>query len=844
MIGTSIRSIRHLYRVSDASLKTILVKFKENAWEICKVMKTPNDSPFNGALFVFNNVYKQSNWPYDTVVTSDYFRKKNDISAVANYGRILTIYPTEFSTLGVVFNEITLLPDSFDSDYEKFLKENSKMIGSLTSSIGINTKDVKIKRLYIYSDGSKNFFQWAVNTYFKNGVSLSTIKSILQWNDSYKQLAKNLSKGTITAYTSRDSIIPLLDELSELRKEKRINDSINSFNTAQKKILKENKLSEDIRQALWRLSRLSDTKRLNFIKKMSSVDDFNELCRQLKFVTSVHFSWNKESLIDFLNNVENIKYEKIYENDNVVLIKAFDYETIKQLGKTTNWCISKNKHYWNNYIENYHGQTTQYIVFDFSKVEDDKLSIVGFTTTRNKGITAAHNFINEDLMGNAQNDQTLLESFISGFKDNKNIYSILGDLGIDITLIIEYDMPQYEWNKESAMKYLYECVNKENVDILKSEGDKIVLSVTDQNLRYFFGDTYHDNIPSDYYSLQHIIFMDFSKNKYDVNKIQFGIIEEGYGDEDYCNGVYNEHSLNSGKNFDSLLIEFGLPYNTIRRTNNPLVKLRNGIVSFNTPMIKECMKECSSKDLLRVMKNEIGDGSMYDLIMKSVESFMSFDYLKLFYDNNLKLNDIMPKDYISDLIKHFASNLRALSRSTDNFTNLNGISDEEIDDFYNFRIRRREDTKYVGYYLVIKQIIENEKFNGEDANNVYGKFLNYMDGCGKHIEIFEQIVDLFKDSLDYNSSHVNNSIIYLAKYTVFYGSPALKEFITKKSESNKVLKTNLERYTNEYEKRFKNKKENGLSGIYRITVNNNNDNLVTVARNAIDEFIDDLDGPF
>ena len=846
MIGTSIRSIRHLYRVSDTSLKTILIKFRESAWEVCKVIKMPKESRFGETIFIFNNVTRHSNWDYSTVISSKEFQKSANIEDVSgNYGRIISISSNDFSALSCLFQEIILLPNTFEADYEKFLKENSKMVSTLISNFCLNTRDVRTKRFYIYTEGSKNFFQWAVTLYYKHGIGMSTIKNILSWNESYKQLSKNLSKGTITAYTSRDSIIPLLGELSELRKEKRINDSINSFNTAQKKMLKENELSDDIRQALWRLSRLSDVKRLNFIKKMSSVNDFAELTRQLKFVTSVHFSWSKESFLDFINNVEGIKYEKIFENDNIVLVKTLDYETIKQLGKTTNWCISKNKHYWNNYIESHHGQTTQYMVFDFSKLEDDKLSIIGFTTTHNRGITSAHNFINEDLMGNNQNDQVLLNSFISQFKENRNVYSILADDGIDITLVVEYDMPPYKWNKDSIMDYLYECVNPENVEVLKSKDGKIVLSVTDQNLRYFFGDTYQDNISSEYYSMQHIIFIDLNKSRYDINKIQFGIIEEGYGDEDYCNGVYNERSLNEGKNFDSMLIEFGLPYNTIRRTNNPIVRLRNAISSFNAPMMNEAIKECDSKVLKTIIRNEIGEDSFFDILNRSVEGYMSFDYLNLLYDNGMTLHEVIPLSYIADLINNFAHSMKSVSRATTAFANMEGITDEEIKAFYNFNIERREDAKYIGYYLVIKMIFEKEKFNNRECTEVFKRFLSYMGGHNKQIEVFEQIVNLIKDNLDY--SQKCDAIINLSKYTVYFGSEGLKNFLYQKTKKYSVLKLCVDAFKEDFEKwRARQEKQKP-----KVTVSLEVPEIATVNINAgginyHDIFADlnDLDHPF
>lgn len=106
--------------------------------------------------------------------------------------------------------------------------------------------------------------------------------------------------------------------------DKRLNESINSFNTCQKKLLKNYELDEKDKHALSLFAKLSDAKRLNFIKKMSSVEDVGELLRQLRFITSTHFSWNKDSFIDYLNNVENLKYEIKYDKENIMVLKVYD----------------------------------------------------------------------------------------------------------------------------------------------------------------------------------------------------------------------------------------------------------------------------------------------------------------------------------------------------------------------------------------------------------------------------------------------------------------------------------------------------------------------------------------
>jgi hypothetical protein len=256
--------------------------------------------------------------------------------------------------------------------------------------------------------------------------------------------------------------------------------------------------------------------------------------------------------------------------------------------------------------------------------------------------------------------------------------------------------------------------------------------------------------------------------------------------------------LNEGKNFDSLLIEFGLPYNTIRRTNNPIVRLKNAITSFNAPMMNEAVKECNQKDLKNIIKGEVGKDSFYDILNRSVDGYMSFDYLNLLYDNGLCVHDILPLDYMGDLVKNFAHNMRSISRATNAFINMEGITDDEIKGFYNFKIERREDAKYIGYYLVIKMMIEKEKLTSHEYNEVFKRFFSYMVGLSKQLDVFEQITNLIKDKLDYGEKC--DAIMHLAKYAVFFGSEGLKNFIYEKAKTSLVLKSFVDLFKSDYEK--------------------------------------------
>lgn len=751
-------------------------------------------------MYIFNSCYNENNYSISTL--SSLSTEMHDMLSEVTHSRSLEVVKDchRFKGCDGLFSEITLLPKSFDEDYASFLKENAKIVKNLTEKYGVNTNDIRVKRIYIYTEGSKYFFQWAMDLYFKAGCSMRTIFNILTWNEHYKQLTKNLSKSTITAYTSQNSINDLMEELAILRNEKRVNDAINSFNTAQKKLLKTNEQSKTDKNTLARFSRLSDTKKTNFIRKVSTINDYQELMRQMRHVTSVHFEWSKDSFMDFIKNVDGINYEVVYENDSVVLVKVTDYETIKQLGKTTNWCISKNKTYWNNYIEHNHGKATQYMIFDFSKFEDDKLSIVGFTTTYNKGITSAHNFTNDNLMNGGNNmNSLLLKSYLARFDDSNSIYKILQDCGIDITLVAHYDKPQYKWSYEDLMSYLYECVDKNNVDIIKYDGNRLVLSVRDENIKYFFGDAYMDNISSDVYGEQHIIFADFAMSQYDPNKLVFGIIYDGGSEGNYCGCMYNETSLsvNANVNFDSKLIEFDVPYDIIRRTDDINKRARNAFTSFNVNMLMDCIKKeknCLHKAMVEYFEQE----NIYHTIYQSVINFLSFDYLNIIYDNGHYLNEYMDSGYIAEILKCSFNNLKTVSRQLYRNSVMEKPNEERIKAFYNEELKNRNDVLYVGNYLIIKEIIKRENKNDTDFNRIYCKILSNIYNSGLTGALIKELMYLMLDNLD--MSVRKDSTSYIISYFTRFGDEEMQDTVKKLAEKyhwitpiyESVLKTKLE----------------------------------------------------
>lgn len=770
MIGKDIRSVSHLSREIGTSLRTVLINFREYGWCFCKVMNIENKD-WGKVTLIFNNHYNYGMFKLSNVVSLKEFDKyRQDLSR--QYGRLFAVMQGDYRN-----NEVThficgivLMPETFDDDYAKFVKDNQKTINPLIHKYGFSLMDYHIMRIYAYSTGSKNYFSWAVNTHYQNRTSINAIKRILWWSENYGQLVKNLSKSTITAYKTYQDILHLFEEITVLKREKRINDVINTFNTAQKKILRNSEISDDDKKVFSNFYRLSESKKLNFIKKMSTITDFKEIMRQMRHVTSTHFSWNKESFMDYIMNVEDLNCEKIYEKDNIILVKVNDFETVKNLAKTTNWCISKNKTYWNQYVEKV-PDATQYIMFNFNEKEDALLSIVGFTCKYNKGITNAHNFINDNMLVNdVVSCNSFINSYISHFKKNVGIYNVLEENGIDINLVAKYDKPLFEWNKDSMYKYLYECVKKGNVDILVDKEDLVAISVKDRNIRYFLGDTYIDNTNSEFWSWQHIIFMDFSKNQYDPNRIQYALIKNGMNDEeDYCTNLFNEHHIDSNVSFDSKLSQFGLPYDIIRRIDDKYIRLRDAIQSFNIPIL---MKESKDKSLLKgVIFDYIGSESMADYIRMSLVDYMTFDYLDIFYNNGYKLTEFISENSIS---QHILFPLTFALATISNELKLDTIpSTDDIGKFFDRSIDNFKNTCYVGYFLALDKIVANEYREHERNDNLFKGVVKAILNLKSRGEMFDYIIGKI---VDYTKCNGNGEFMgNLASYIANFASKELKE---------------------------------------------------------------------
>ena len=693
MIGSYIRGLRHLVRILDFNTPQLVLMGNGSRQVMGAIMKVKTRWNLEQIIY-FQRMTSDRTFSLD-----DYYNDTKELirDLHREWGSSYVI--SGRGSLNQFGEEIILLPIDVKAQLSECIKRNRKTVGqAIENKLGIDNPVVYA--FFNLCADQPNLFAWAINNYAKDPILFAPIKHVLMWQNSYGQLIGKLSKGTITAYNGVGNINALMKEIVDLRQKKRANDVMNMFNTAQKKILKSAELGSDNIKALGRVLTLSDTKQKNLIRKVSTIDDLNEILRQISFATCGQFEWSKDSVLDFINNVENLDCRIVLNAENLLLVEVANFETIKHLAKTTNWCISKNKSYWNNYMGN---QTSkQYVLFNFNCKEDEECSIVGFTTDSHGSITNAHSFTNINMMNGEGGTPLELTSFLG---DLPNIYTLLKRLNIPMSSFLEKELRKYEWNMDSFMNCLTYCINEENYSILKMDDDLVVVATKDPNVRYLIGKTAHDRILRDINdeNCTYILFCDFENEDGPITTIihanRTTFVEK-------CTGVFDSMGLTlESTDFDGLLNTYGLPYDIICRSQDKMGVFKSDFNNFRLSKVATALDDEEVRNTL-LRKDDVE--LMYaisETLTESVISHYSLDLIKLIYSKGLQISSILaPKEFSHFMYKVLYNYVRI------------GIgvrrrdlpSKDTIAAFHNNSLRNDQRT-LVGWFVVLDMLLDNEK---------------------------------------------------------------------------------------------------------------------------------------
>jgi hypothetical protein len=291
--------------------------------------------------------------------------------------------------------------------------------------------------------------------------------------------------------------------------------------------------------------------------------------------------------------------------------------------------------------------------------------------------------------------------------------------------------------------------------------------------------------------------------------------------------MYNETSTPILNNFDAKLIEFGVPYDIIRRTDDNVRKFKNAFSNFNTPIIKDCLEK-DKKVMEIVLNNYIDNDHLYHLIRVSVNDYLSFDYLDIFYDNGYILSQFLDEGYVSELFKMVFNTMKNYGRRVFENNNFKKPSEEDIEAFYNRSIADRNFTVYVGNYILMKMLLEKEVSNEKttvEYSRHYGRVITNIFSSSLVGDAIKEILLAMINRLDFNQR--NDATTHFIRYSVMYGDEELKEIAKNISNKHGWAK----KLCNDLYEQIKVSEKFAKSNVTPVTTAMLNDYLVAVGAN-------------
>lgn len=342
-------------------------------------------------------------------------------------------------------------------------------------------------------DGKPNYQFWGVKMIFSKLLDYQTLSKIHDWVEKNQTMVKLLEKKNVVSYSSAPSIENLMKEMEALDKVAVIKNVISHFNTDQRKILTDGILPADLNgikaynsenvnkwgELLTKFSKLPMARKNNLYTVCSSIRTLGELYSMISNALEKRYEWNKEDMLAFLEN-NTKECEVVFNEGPHVIVRIGNFEASKKLcgGGRTQWCITKNKSYFDDYAGR-HNNRDQYFYFDFSRKETDCFAHIGFTIECGRGLVYAQTCDNKDMR--------------SGFKqgsETKTFNSIMDEIGVKMNLFMRLkDKFKFDWDIKSVLTEAKKHPQKYAIAYEK-DGRLIVNVLNGTALNEFIGHTY------------------------------------------------------------------------------------------------------------------------------------------------------------------------------------------------------------------------------------------------------------------------------------------------------------------------------------------------------------------
>lgn len=158
-------------------------------------------------------------------------------------------------------------------------------------------------------------------------------------------------------------------------------------------------------------------------KKLAMLNTPEEFTAFVKDVHDKLFDFGKYATMALLNSINK---EPLIHTTEECIVHIETFEESKKLG-TNNWCISRERSYFDDYARS---DRRQYFVFDYTKESSDTMSMIGITLREDGQIYAAHKKNDDSVKNHSSMDDLRIKIICAEYEHYKeNLY---GDLKNDV----------------------------------------------------------------------------------------------------------------------------------------------------------------------------------------------------------------------------------------------------------------------------------------------------------------------------------------------------------------------------------------------------------------------------
>lgn len=554
-----------------------------------------------------------------------------------------------------------------------------KRLQPIIEKFGINPEtDQVFQSIIVLFDGQTDYQMWGVKIVFSKAASLDTLIAIKEWADSHPTEISSLSLKNLVSYKTSSDMSKLMKEMASLDGFQTVKNFINTFNTAQRGILKTrfispvetapynafgNKEFYKFFKLVNSFCKLPSHRKQKFVVLMSAVNSVDDILKHLKSALEASYDWNREDFLLYLQN--NCPGSEIcFDKDNVVITRLDSFDTAKKLcgSSRTSWCLTRENRFFNQYTSDA-GGASQFAIFDFNKKEDHQLAHVGFTVHPERGITNAHSTSNHSMIGDITIDGS-----------RWNIHKVLSHHNVPKTAYIRLKpLRNFKWDKADFIKKLSGKFNG-SAKITELADGRLVIPLDNGSIRNFVIDhTLIHNLPSNNETSQVFAVLDFSKEANDENSLicvvfskdiygtlSFNDLFECFGSHSSDRKKYEARNLNDEMFIGSAQIDISvLLHKYIDQENiDAAIKLLkehegevnpNKVFYNNLPIIKAILK--GRLDLFYALTEH--PKFDWNLVEGFGEPYVHF--IMLYLGANIQTKGKEPKPYL-EMAMHFLKN--------------------------------------------------------------------------------------------------------------------------------------------------------------------------------------------